>query len=56
MVHFVLEARRKQAVDLPLVLRAVQILPAGADPGRAFDLGVDLGNRETAFGIDRMIL
>ena len=55
VVHFVLEAGGEQPVDVFFVDLAIQILPARADARRAFDIGVDFGDREAAFGIDRVV-
>jgi hypothetical protein len=55
VVHLVLQAGGQQAVHLLFVDLAVKILPAGADAGRAFDIGVDFRDRKAAFGIDRML-
>ena len=44
VVHLVLQSRRQQALDLFLVGRAVQILPAGADARGPLYLGIDFGD------------
>ena len=54
MVHLVLEADGEHAVDLFLVGLAVLVLPAGADPIRAHDLGILLGDRQAAFGVGHL--
>ena len=40
VIHLVLQAGGQQPVDRLFVDRAVQVLPARADAGRTFDVGV----------------
>ena len=56
MVHLMLEAGGEQAVQPLLVLLAVAIEPACGDHCGALDLGILVGDRQTAFVIDRMLL
>ena len=55
MVHFVLQAGGEQVVQFGFVDRAVEILPARVDFRRAGDLGIDFGDRQAAFAIDRQV-
>ena len=49
MIDLVLQAAREQAVGLDLELLAVEVHRANANLGRAFDVAVDVGNRQAAF-------
>src|SRR5207253_9884493 len=51
MVHLVLEDDRKHAADLLVMLRPVQIEPAGADRVGALDLGILVRHRQAALGV-----
>ena len=56
MVHLVLETRRHQAVHFRIMRNAIGIEPGRPDPRRAIDIGIEFGNRKTAFVIDRQIV